>query len=271
MSEHAESDFDHSSDSRFLAYYAEASLSEETLGRFERVRDWALVLMAERGRGAQCYDVLDIGCGAGTQAMLWAELGHRVHALDVNEALVTIGRQRALTKSLEVDFRVGTATKLPFASASADVILLPELLEHVAEWEACLAEAIRVVRPGGLVYLSTTSKLCPLQQEFTLPLYPWYPASLKRWCVKKSLTSHPQWANHARYPAVNWFSYYGLRDWLAERGLTSLDRFDVLARKPLSPAARAMVRAIRAFPPLRFLAHVVTEGSIVWAFKEPAR
>jgi len=261
---------DHSSDLRFLAYYAQASLSDETRGRFERVRDWALVLLAERGRKQEVFDVLDIGCGAGTQALLWAERGHRVRALDVNEPLVQIAVQRAMERGFNVDFRVGTATKLPFESCSADVVLLPELLEHVADWEACLAEAARVVRPGGLLYVSTTNKLCPLQSEFNLPLYSWYPASIKRWCVRKCLESHPHWANYARFPAVNWFTYYGLRNWLSERGFSSLDRFDVLSRKPLSPAARTILGAVRAAPPLRFLAQMMTGGSIVWAFKEQA-
>lgn len=268
MSSSPPSPFDHSSDPHFLSYYAEASLSEVTRGRFERVRDAALALLAEHGAAGQPLVILDIGCGAGAQALLWAELGHRVCGLDVNEPLITLGRERAREKGLVIDFRIGTATQLPFEKESADVVLLPELLEHVAEWEACLSEAVRVLRPGGLLYLSTTNKLCPKQQEFTLPAYSWYPPPVKRWCVRKSLTTHPQWANYARYPAVNWFSYYELRDWLKRRGMNPLDRFDILSRKPLLATARLLVKALRAIPPLRFMAHVATPDSTVWAFKD---
>lgn len=262
--------YDHGSDPRFVQYYAEASLSRATRERFENVRRWALVLLAERGRGAGPFDVLDIGCGAGTQARIWAELGHRVQGIDVNRALVEVGRQRAHEAGAPVTLHVGSATELPFADASADVVLLSELLEHVEHWEPCLAEAVRVLRPGGLLFVSTSNWLCPRQQEFRLPMYSWYPAPLKRWCVRRSLTTHRHWANHATYPAVHWFSYYSLRRWLKRRGLVTLDRFDVLSRKPLSPGQRAKIAAVRHVPPVRLLGHVLTEGTIVWALK-PAR
>ncbi|MCC7488471.1 MAG: methyltransferase domain-containing protein [Gammaproteobacteria bacterium] len=259
--------FDHSSDPSFFDYYARESLSAGTVQRFERVRDRALALLARRGRHGP-FSVLDIGCGAGTQAMLWAGLGHQVAAIDVNEPLVVLGRRRAAERSLPIRFDVGSATALPYDSASIDVALLPELLEHVAEWEACLGEAVRTLRPGGLLYLSTTSWLCPRQEEFTLPGYSWYPGPVKRWCVRRSLTTHPQWANHARYPAVNWFSYYGLSRWLRARGFQTLDRFDVLAQQPLGGLQATVVGAIRALPPARLLAHMATAGTTVWALRD---
>jgi 2-polyprenyl-6-hydroxyphenyl methylase/3-demethylubiquinone-9 3-methyltransferase len=54
---------------------------------------------------------------------------------------------------------------------SMDVCLVPELLEHVREWRECLADFARVLRPGGVLVLTTNNKLCPVQQEFNLPLY----------------------------------------------------------------------------------------------------
>ncbi|MGZ8272779.1 MAG: class I SAM-dependent methyltransferase [Burkholderiaceae bacterium] len=258
--------YDHSSDPNFVAYYAAESQTAETRGRFERVRNRALELLAENGRrGTQ--DVIDIGCGAGTQAMLWAALGHRVRALDVNQQLVSIGRERAEKSRLAIQFDVGTATALPYPDASADVVLMPELLEHVPEWERCLDEAVRVVRPGGLVYLQTSNWLCPVQHEFKLPAYSWYPRALKRWCERKAVTTHPHWVEHARYPAVNWFSFYGLSRWFQARGFRTLDRFDLLSKRTLPTPARVAVGAVRALPPLRVLAHMATDGTTVWALR----
>jgi SAM-dependent methyltransferase len=257
--------FDHSSDPNFVAYYAAESETAVQKERFARVRDRALDLLG--GRSA-VYEVIDIGCGAGTQAMLWAERGHKVRALDVSEALINIGRERASRADLPVQFDVGTATALPYQDASADVVLLPELLEHVVEWERCLDEAVRVLRPGGLLYLNTSSWLCPVQHEFSLPAYSWYPGPVKRWCERRAVTTHPHWASYARYPAVNWFSYYGLARWFRRRGFSTLDRFDMLARQPLSQGASLAVRLVRGLPPLRLLGHMATDGTTVWALRD---
>jgi len=258
--------YDHGSDANFIEYYARESQSAETTERFRRIRDRAIALLAESGRTGP-LDVADIGCGAGTQALLWAQLGHRVAALDVNEPLVNIARSRATAQGLMIRFDVATATALPYADDSADAVLLPELLEHVADWESCMKEAVRVLRPGGLFYLSTTNWLCPRQQEFTLPLYSWYPGLVKRWCERKAITTHPQWANYARYPAVNWFSYFELSRWLRARGFVTMDRFDMLATQPLGGMARSLVTSIRVLPPLRLLAHIATGGTTVWAVR----
>lgn len=261
------SDYDTTSDPNFVAYYAKESEAPETRERFMRLRDSTLMLLDERGRGAGPFDVIDVGCGAGTQAILWAELGHRVRALDLNAALVDIGRKRAGEKGLSIQFDVGSATSLPYEDQSADAVLLPELLEHVPEWEACLREAVRVVRPGGALYLSTTNWLCPRQQEFTLPAYSWYPPALKHWCEAKAVTTRPQWVNYARYPAVNWFSYYGLARWLRARGFDTFDRFDVIARRPLRGKERIAIGLIRASGLVRLLAQTATAGTIVWAIR----
>jgi 2-polyprenyl-6-hydroxyphenyl methylase/3-demethylubiquinone-9 3-methyltransferase len=262
--------FDHDSDPNFLAYYACESLSEATLARFRAVQSKSLALLRSRGYDGRPLNVADIGCGAGTQAQLWAACRHVVRGIDVNRPLIELARRRAAEQGLEIDFEVGTATALPYANASMDVCLMPELLEHVPDWEACLREAARVLAPGGLLYLSTTNALCPVQQEFNLPLYSWYPRFVKRRYERLAVSTRPEIANHAKYPAVHWFTWYQLRDFLRQLEFECFDRFDMIDAAGLRSAERAIARMIRMLAPLRFLAHVATEGTTIFALKRAA-
>ena len=258
--------WDHTTHADFYAYYANESQSPVTLQRFERVQAAVLRVAAQTGMASQLA-VADIGCGAGTQCQLWAALGHRVTGLDVNEPLIRLARERAEAKALSIHFDVGSATDLPWPDASMDVCLLPELLEHVADWRSCLNQASRVLRPGGLLYLSTTNVLCPVQQEFTLPFYSWYPGPVKRYCERLAVTTRPRIANYARYPAVNWFSFYGLRGYLRPLGFRCYDRFDLVDLSDKSTIATFIVQTLRRVPALRFFGHVATHGTALIAVK----
>lgn len=261
-----EPNWDTSSHEDFYKYYEQQSLSEATKERFRAVRDMMLRVGGAATAG-RVLDVLDVGCGAGAQSEFWAELGHRYRGVDVNEPLIQLARKRASERGFDIRFDVGSATELPCADASIDVCLVPELLEHVADWQGCLNEAVRVLRPGGLMYISTSSVLCPVQQEFNLPLYSWYPGPLKRYFEKRAVGDWPAVANFAKYPAVHWFSFYGLRDYLAPKGFACLDRFDLTDLDRLSGAKRAAVGIMRSLPPFRFLGHVLTPYTVIVARK----
>jgi len=254
----------------FYDYYAEQSTSPETVQRFAAIHDMMARVAQGRGLAGAKLDVLDIGCGAGTQSMMWAQDGHRVHGIDINGPLVELARTRGTGAGFDIDYRIGTAAQLPWADASMDICLVPELLEHVAEWQSCIAELTRVLKPGGLLYLSTNNALCPVQQEFNLPLYSWYPRRLKRHYERLAVTTRPELANYAKYPAVNWFTFYELRAYLAQRNFRALDRFDV-ADTALGGKRAMLFGAIRALPPLRWLAHVATPYTMLVAVKGERR
>lgn len=86
--------------------------------------------------------ILDIGCGAGNMAHHLAAYG-QVVGVDPYPKPLEVARQRGL------DVRQGSATALPFAEKSFDLVALLDTVEHVADEAAVFEECRRVLKPGG--------------------------------------------------------------------------------------------------------------------------
>ncbi len=93
--------------------------------------------------------LLDLACGGGLLAPHVAGLGHRHVGLDLSAGALPVARAHGV-----VPVR-GDVLHLPFADAVADVVVAGEVLEHVAEPLDLVAEACRVLRPGGTLVLDT--------------------------------------------------------------------------------------------------------------------
>ena len=87
--------WDHSSEEKFVEYYAEKSFLEAQLRHFRSVRDAILRVLPDGHTTGRKFDVLDVGCNAGGQCSVWAEEGHKVHGLDVNGPLLEIAKKKA--------------------------------------------------------------------------------------------------------------------------------------------------------------------------------
>lgn len=257
----------HHADKRFLEYYRDKSSDTENVARSSAMYSAITSFLARQGQRSRGLSVADIGCGPGAQAILWASKGFSVKALDVNADFIAAGQESAKKLGLEIDFRIGSATDLPWDDESVDICLAPELLEHVPNWDACLDEFARILRPGGLLFINTSNKLCPIQSEFNLPLYSWYPSSLKRYCERLATTTRPDLVNFATYPAVNWFSFYSLRNEFAKRGLVSFDRMDVSDIGRMSDAKRRIIGMMRRSSLLRLVVHLLTPSTQILGIK----
>jgi len=84
------------------------------------------------------------------------------------------------------------------------------------------------------------------------------------------VTTHPALASYAKYPAVHWFSFYSLRDYLKPLGFECLDRFDLIDPTGKATLAQTVIRAVRAVPLLRFLGQVATPSTYLVAVKGSA-
>ncbi len=106
---------------------------------------------------------------------------------------------------------LGCAESLPLQAGTQDVVWLESVLEHVDSVQTSLAEAYRVLAPGGLLYVKTTNRwrmsLVGTNHEFRVPFFNWFPAIVKECYVFAHLHYKPHLANFTPRPAVHWFTY----------------------------------------------------------------
>lgn len=103
--------------------------------------------------------VLDLGCGGGHVAFRLAPLVGRVAALDMSAHMLEAVAAEAARRGLgNIATEHGTAESLPFADRSFDVVASRYSAHHWRDLPACLREARRVLKPGGLaVFMDTVA------------------------------------------------------------------------------------------------------------------
>jgi 2-polyprenyl-6-hydroxyphenyl methylase/3-demethylubiquinone-9 3-methyltransferase len=95
--------------------------------------------------------LVDAGCGGGLLAPHVERLGYRHIGVDLRRSGLEQSAARGVTAV------TGDVTALPLADDSADVVVAGEILEHVPDMPATVAELCRVLRPGGLLVLDTVN------------------------------------------------------------------------------------------------------------------
>jgi arsenite methyltransferase len=146
--------FDASIVSRMERMYGSPEIAEQR----SRTRNLLAIRSGERG--------LELGCGIGFLACEMArEVGAvgRIVALDASPDMVAAARSRAQREDLagRIEFVVGDAARLDFPSSSFDFAVAVQVYLYVKDIERALAEAARVLRPGGrLVIVDTDWDSC---------------------------------------------------------------------------------------------------------------
>jgi 2-polyprenyl-6-hydroxyphenyl methylase / 3-demethylubiquinone-9 3-methyltransferase len=107
-------------------------------------------------RGAR---VLDLGCGGGLLSEALARTGARVTGIDLAPAVIEVARLHLHESQLAVDYRLQSSAELAAAEpATFDVVCCMELIEHVPDPAALVADLAAMLKPGGRLFMSTLNR-----------------------------------------------------------------------------------------------------------------
>jgi ubiquinone/menaquinone biosynthesis C-methylase UbiE len=110
-------------------------------------------------------DMLEVAPGPGYLAIEMAKGGaYRVTGLDVSRTMVELGQGNAAEAGVEVDFRQGNASAMPYADESFDLLACSAAFKNFSQPHRALEEMYRVLRPGGTALVLDLRKDVPMSE-----------------------------------------------------------------------------------------------------------
>lgn len=117
----------------------------------EHMHRYALALQLASGKR-----VLDVASGEGYGSHLLASVADFVYGVDISPDAICHSKNSYILRNLE--FHLGTCANLPIASNSIDFVVSFETIEHHDQHEEMMREFVRVLRPEGLLLISSPNK-----------------------------------------------------------------------------------------------------------------
>jgi len=154
--------------------------------RLGYIRDAAARKFERNVKSLNCLSglrVLDIGCGAGLLCEPLARLGAQMIGVDPSASNIAAARLHADKGHLAIDYRCTTVEQMD-ARERFDIVLAMEVIEHVADIGLFLARCAAMLKPGGMMVVSTLNRnwksfaLAIVGAEYILR---WLPRGTHQW------------------------------------------------------------------------------------------
>jgi ubiquinone/menaquinone biosynthesis C-methylase UbiE len=130
--------------------------SKNTVARIDEQRKLATAIAAQVPQGGH---VLEVAPGPGYLSIELAKMGKRkLSGLDISETFVKIERENAAKAGVEIDFRLGDASAMPFEDNTFDFIVCVAAFKNFTFPERALNEFHRTLKPGGKAWINDLRK-----------------------------------------------------------------------------------------------------------------
>lgn len=155
--------------------------------RMRFLREQLVSHFARDGNAARPLEglrIADIGCGGGLVSEPLARLGASVTGIDPAEENAAAARAHAADSGLEIDYRAARVEDLAAEGAQYDAVIALEVVEHVPDVPAFIGVCAQILRPGGMMLLSTINRtarafaLAIVGAEYVLR---WLPRGTHQW------------------------------------------------------------------------------------------
>jgi 2-polyprenyl-6-hydroxyphenyl methylase/3-demethylubiquinone-9 3-methyltransferase len=166
--------------------------------------------------------VLDVGCGGGYTCEFLAKRGAIVSGIDPSAACIEAAQAHAAASALTISYHIGVGEKLPFAAEQFDAVVCVDVLEHVQNPSATVAEISRVLKPGGVFCFDTINRT-------------WESRWLMIWLLEDMLRLIP----HGIHDWRKFLPPETLSQWLEQANFSGIlmQGFDLFGRHPLAQMA----------------------------------
>jgi 2-polyprenyl-3-methyl-5-hydroxy-6-metoxy-1,4-benzoquinol methylase len=207
---------------------------------------WA-ILEAEGLEGGR---ILDMAAGCGTFLLYGLRQGYDVHGIEPEDWKLQYFRNKVRLSGLPLEWRSRIARSfgesLPFGDCSFDLVTSYQTLEHVTDARSSLYEMLRVLKPGGTLYLRAPNYDCFFEPHYRVPFLPRMPRALARPYLRA--LGKPT----SGLDTLTWTTTRGVVRWLKDSPV------------PVSWSQGAIARARRRFNSLRLPMRSLWRNRVGW-------
>lgn len=204
--------------------------------------------------------VLDIGCSIGIISYSLSEKFGEVNGIDIDKNAVKFATEKYKRSNLFFAEQDGMHLKYP--AGSFDIVVCSHIYEHIPDMEKLMAEAYKVLKPGGICFFAAVNRLKIMEDDHRLPFLSILPRSIGKWYLR-FFRKEKDYYERTR-------TYWGLRSLVA--AFERIDYTIKILQEPEKFQATDMVKAGTIKQKLALLFVRFAYGffpTYIWLLKKP--